>query len=195
MIVSAADHFVGGHEEIVSHGEREAMLTILRLLCASAVLNMHKIAMSITLVIVMHAAALADEIDSPEDLQGKLTLGNADYNEANPDIWTPVMGADLEAFLSHRWLGGVYIEKDTPLGQAQSALLLGTKGKRFTSQGFRGPLHRGSLSFKRDRYCVRWRGYGQLCYKVMAGELSGKSVHLITRENGEFWAGIELLIK
>ena len=156
---------------------------------------MSKLTLLIPILILICTSVQASEIEHPKDLEGRLTVSAFDYHKADPSTWSPVSGGQLVEFLSHRWFGGVYIEEKPPLGQWRSILLLGRKGKRFTSQGLgEDRPDRGDLSINEDRYCVRWKGYGKLCYKVMAGELLGKPVHLITRESGKIWAGIELLI-
>ncbi len=156
---------------------------------------MPKLTLLMPVLILICASVQATEIKRPEDLEGKLTLSAFDYHEADPATWTLVSGDELKKFLRHRWFGGLYIEEKPILGQTRSILLLGRRGKRFTSEGLRGRLDKGQLIIKEDRYCVWWQGYGKLCYKVMAGELAGKPVHLITRESGKTWAGIELLIE
>ena len=157
---------------------------------------MPKLTLLIPILMLICTSVQASEIENPKDLKGRLTVSAIDYLEADSSTWTAVSGDQLEEFLNHRWFGGVYIEEEPPLGQRQSILLLGRKGKRFTSQGLRQERpDRGDVSIKEDRYCVWWKGYGKLCYKVLAGELVGKPVHLITRESGKIWGGIELLIE
>ncbi len=156
---------------------------------------MPKLTLLIPILMLICTSVQASEIERPEDLEGRLTLSAFDYHGADPSTWTPVLGDQLEEFFSHGWFGGVYIEEKPLLGQWHSILLLGRKGKHFTLQGLGGQLDRGELTIKEDRYCVRWKVFGSLCYKVMAGKLAGKPVHLITRESGKIWGGIELLVE
>ncbi|MDH3230994.1 MAG: hypothetical protein OEN55_14490 [Alphaproteobacteria bacterium] len=148
-------------------------------------------------LLVLAGAANAGEIRTPKDVREQLTLSAADYF-ANPEAWKPVAGEALKQFLSHRWLGGLYFEEDPLiLGQVSGqALLLGVKGKQFTSQGEKERrADKGEIVIKHDEYCVYWSRYGQLCYKVLAQEFSGMPIYLIRRASGKPWAGIEILEK
>lgn len=147
----------------------------------------------VVIAILIPFEAQADRL-YPKDLRALLTFVPADYSPDEGE-WTRVVGDGLKTFLGYRWLGGMYIEDKPILSQGKpQPLLLGVAGDRFTSQAeSEDRPDRGELSIMDSQYCVWWKGYGKLCYRVLTRMRNDQTIYLITRANGKPWAGIEIL--